>query len=58
MQASFAVLDAISPESDSMLTKKNANFVLLQALLDGADLPCKSCCGRTRTPARTTHIRR
>jgi hypothetical protein len=30
----MAVMDAIFPEGDSTLTKKNANFVLLNALLD------------------------
>jgi hypothetical protein len=47
-----SILDAIFPEGDSTLTKKNANFVLLNALLEEPTRLDKLLRGDKRDPAK------
>ncbi|TQF41153.1 hypothetical protein UNPF46_08515 [Bradyrhizobium sp. UNPF46] len=48
----IAVLDAVFPEGENTLTKKNANFVLLNALLDEPTRLDKLLRGDKRDPAK------
>lgn len=48
----LAVMDAIYPEGENTLTKKNANFVLLEALLDEPTRLDKLLRGDKRDPAK------
>jgi hypothetical protein len=48
----ISILDAVFPEGDSTLTKKNANFVLLNALLEEPTRLDKLLRGDKRDPAK------
>lgn len=54
----IAVIDAVFPEGDSTLTKKNANFVLMSALLEEPTYLHELLKPDKKDPAKRTRIRK